>query len=151
MKKSVPDKNYEKTVKKITPGTPVVKNCLIAFLSGGLMCVSGEFLFNLYQIAGAQEKVARTCVSITVIVLTAIFTGIGIYDKAAKIAGAGLAVPISGFANSVCSPAIEYSTEGHILGTAEKMFSLAGAVIVYGCSSASFYGLIYYFFLGGNA
>ncbi len=150
MKNTVPDNNYAEKVKKVTPGTPVVKNCLIAFFSGGALCVFGELLFNLYNMLGADEKSARTCVSISVIVLTAILTGIGVYDKIAKVTGAGFAVPISGFANSVCSPAIEYSTEGHILGTSEKMFSLAGAVIVYGCSLASFYGMIYYFFLGGN-
>ena len=114
------------------------------------MCVTGELLFMLYDGFFADEKVSRTAVSISVIVFTAILTGIGVYDKLAKVAGAGLAVPISGFANSVCSPAIEYSTEGHILGTSEKMFSLAGAVIVYGCSLASLYGMIYYFFLGGR-
>ena len=150
MKNTVPDKNYAEKVKKITPNTPVVKNCIIAFLVGGTMCVSAELLFNIIMTAGTEEKVARTCVSISFIVLTAVFTGIGIYDKAANIAGAGLSVPISGFANSVCSPAIEYSTEGHILGTSEKMFTLAGAVIVYGCSLASFYGMIYFFFLGGG-
>lgn len=150
MKKNLPDKNYSAKVKKITPGTPVIKNCIAAFLSGGILCVSGEFLFQLYSGYLADEKIARTCVSISVIVLTAVLTGIGVYDRIAGLAGAGVAVPISGFANSVCSPAIEYSTEGHILGTSEKMFSLAGAVIVYGCSLASFYGMIYYFFLGGK-
>ena len=150
MKNTVPDKNYAEKVKKITPNTPVVKNSIISFLVGGTMCVSAELLFNIIMTAGTEEKVARTCVSISFIVLTAVFTGIGIYDKAANIAGAGLSVPISGFANSVCSPAIEYSTEGHILGTSEKMFTLAGAVIVYGCSLASFYGMIYFFFLGGG-
>ena len=150
MKKNLPDKNYSARVKEITPGTPVVKNCIFAFLSGGALCVLGEILFNLYNGYLADEKIARTCVSISVIVLTAILTGIGVYDRIAGVAGAGVAVPISGFANSVCSPAIEYSTEGHILGTSEKMFSLAGAVIVYGCSLASLYGMVYYFFLGGK-
>ncbi len=150
MKKAVPDKEYTEKVKRLTPKSPILKDCLSAFLFGGFMCISGEVLFNLYFGLLTDEKVARTAVSITVIVFTAILTGIGVYDKIAKIAGAGLAVPISGFANSVCSPAIEYSTEGHILGTSEKMFSLAGAVIVYGCSLASFYGMIYYFFLGGK-
>ncbi len=150
MKKAVPDKEYSEKVKKLTPNSPIFKDCLLAFLFGGLMCVAGEVLFNLYNSFLTDEKVSRTAVSITVIVLTAILTGIGVYDRIAKVAGAGLAVPISGFANSVCSPAIEYSTEGHILGTSEKMFSLAGAVIVYGCSLASLYGMIYYFFLGGN-
>ena len=150
MKKSVPDKEYAEKVKQLTPSSPVLKDCMLAFLFGGFMCVLGEFLFNLYNGLLADEKISRTAVSITVIVLTAVLTGIGVYDKIAKLAGAGLSVPISGFANSVCSPAIEYSTEGHILGTSEKMFSLAGAVIVYGCSLASLYGMIYYFFLGGR-
>ncbi len=150
MKKAVPDKEYSEKVQKLTPNSPIFKDCLFAFLFGGFMCVAGEVLFNLYNSLLTDEKVSRTAVSITVIVLTAILTGIGVYDRIAKVAGAGLAVPISGFANSVCSPAIEYSTEGHILGTSEKMFSLAGAVIVYGCSLASLYGMIYYFFLGGN-
>ena len=150
LKKAIPDKEYSDRVKALTPSSPLFKDCLLAFLCGGLMCVMGEMFFNLYFILLMDEKVSRTLVSITVIVLTAILTGIGVYDKIAKIGGAGFSVPISGFANSVCSPAIEYSTEGHILGTSEKMFSLAGAVIVYGCSLASFYGMIYYFFLGGN-
>ena len=150
MKNIVPDKEYSERVKRMTPKSPLLKDCLMAFVFGGFMCLFGELLFNLYNGFFADEKISRTVVSITVIVLTAILTGIGVYDKIARIAGAGLSVPISGFANSVCSPAIEYSTEGHILGTSEKMFSLAGAVIVYGCSLASLYGMIYYFFLGGK-
>ena len=151
VKKIFPDKSYSEKVKQLTPGSPIVKDCLFAFFFGGLMCVLGEFLFNCYNSVLADEQESRTWVSVSLIVLTAILTGIGVYDKIAKYAGAGLSVPISGFANSVCAPAIEYSVEGHILGTSEKMFTLAGAVIVYGCSSATLYGLIYYFFLGGNA
>lgn len=143
------DNEYDLKVKKATPNSPIVKNCLFSFLIGGTVCVFGELLFNVYSLR-LPEKDARTWVSISLIVLTAILTGIGVYDKLAKIAGAGLSVPISGFANSVTAPAIEYSVEGHILGTSEKMFTIAGAVIVYGCSLATFYGLIYYFFLGGN-
>lgn len=150
MKNIVPDKEYSERVKRMTPKSPLLKDCLMAFVFGGFMCLFGELLFNLYNGFFADERISRTVVSITVIVLTAILTGIGVYDKIARVAGAGLSVPISGFANSVCSPAIEYSTEGHILGTSEKMFSLAGAVIVYGCSLASLYGMIYYFFLGGK-
>lgn len=140
---------YQNKVKKATPDSPIVKDCLWAFFVGGGICVFGEALFNLFMSLNNSEKIARTCVSITLIVITAILTGIGIYDKVADKAGAGVNVPISGFANSVCSPAIEYAVEGHILGTAEKMFSLAGAVIVYGCSLAWLYGIIYYFFIGG--
>lgn len=139
--------NYSKKVDEITPPSPILKDCILAFVFGGSMCLLGELLFNLYSYLGSDEKTARTCVSVSLIVLTAILTGIGVYDKIAAKAGAGLSVPISGFANSVCSPAIEHATEGYVLGTSEKMFSIAGAVIVYGCSLASFYGMIYYFFL----
>ncbi len=121
MKKPVPDKEYSDRVKELTPNSPVLKNCLFAFIFGGLLCVFAEFLFELYNGYLADEKVARTCVSISVIVLTAIFTGLGIYDKVAKIAGAGFSVPISGFANSVCSPAIEFATdERDIIGLSRK-------------------------------
>lgn len=139
--------NYSKKVDEITPPSPILKDCILAFVFGGSMCLLGELLFKLYSYLGSDEKTARTCVSVSLIVLTAILTGIGVYDKIAAKAGAGLSVPISGFANSVCSPAIEHATEGYVLGTSEKMFSIAGAVIVYGCSLASFYGMIYYFFL----
>lgn len=143
------DEKYINRVDELSPESKTLKNCIIAFIIGGLMCTFGELLFNCF-INFTNEKAARTMVSITLIVLTAVLTGIGVYDRFANIAGAGLSVPISGFANSVCSPAIEYAVEGHILGTSEKMFLLAGAVIVYGCSLASFYGMIYYFFLGGK-
>ena len=140
-------RDYQKRVEALSPKSPMLKNVLTAFLCGGLLCLFAEALFTLYLHLGAAEKDARTCVSVTIIVLTAILTAIGVYDKAAKHAGAGFAVPISGFANSVVSAALEYSTEGRILGTAVKMFTLAGPVIVYGCSFAMIYGLIYYFFV----
>ena len=144
------DKNhsdYQNRVKTLSPGSPLLKNTISAFLFGGALCLAAELLFTFYVSRGADEKAARTCVSVTVVVLTAILTAVGVYDKVAKHAGAGFAVPISGFANSVVSSALEYSTEGHILGTAVKMFTLAGPVIVYGCSFAMIYGLIYYFFI----
>ncbi len=144
------DKEYSEKVGKLTPNSPIVFDSIKAFLCGGLVCLIGELLFYLYDSFLSDEKLARTCVSLSLIVITAILTGVGIYDRIAKHAGAGVSVPISGFANSVCAPAIEYALEGHILGTAEKMFTIAGAVIVYGCSLASLYGMIYYFFLGGN-
>ncbi|MBE6790517.1 MAG: SpoVA/SpoVAEb family sporulation membrane protein [Ruminococcaceae bacterium] len=151
MVKKTSDNEYLKKVELVSPKTAILKNSLLAFIGGGCVCLFGEIFFNIYTALLRDEKLARTLVSIMFIVITAALTGIGIYDRIAKIFGAGLSVPISGFANSVCSPAIEYAVEGHILGTAEKMFSLAGAVIVYGCSLASLYGFIYYFFLGGNA
>lgn len=144
------DKKYIDRVNKITPSSPLFKDCLLAFIGGGSVCLTGELLFNLFSsLIQTEEKTVRTGVSITLIVITAILTGLGVYDKIAKHIGAGVSVPISGFANSVCAPAIEYAVEGHILGTSEKMFSLAGAVIVYGCSLASLYGMIYYFFIRG--
>ncbi len=149
MAKSESDKAYAEKVKQKTPPSPIVKDCIFAFLFGGTVCAFGELLFSVYMNLLKSETPARTFVSITLIVITAILTGIGVYDKIAKTAGAGVSVPISGFANSVCAPAIEYAVEGHVLGTAEKMFTLAGAVIVYGCSLASFYGMIYYFFIAG--
>lgn len=146
MEKNV-DKNYINKVNELTPPSPIIKDCIFAFLGGGTVCLFGEILFNLYSLKISDENNVRICVSISLITVTAILTGIGVYDKIAKHLGAGVAVPISGFANSVCAPAIEYSVEGHVLGTSEKMFTLAGAVIVYGCSLASFYGMIYYFFI----
>ena len=143
----VTKREYQKRVEALSPKSPLIKNVLTAFLSGGSLCLLAELLFTFYVSRGAEEKNARTFVSITIIVLTAILTAVGVYDKAAKHAGAGFAVPISGFANSVVSAALEYATEGRILGTAVKMFTLAGPVIVYGCSFAMIYGLIYYFFL----
>ncbi|MBQ6067011.1 MAG: SpoVA/SpoVAEb family sporulation membrane protein [Clostridia bacterium] len=142
-----PNAAYQKKVEALSPKSPLLKNCIWAFLCGGALCLFAELLFTAYTGWGAAEKEARTCVSITIVALTALFTALGVYDKAAKHAGAGFAVPISGFANSVVSAAMEYSTEGRILGTAVKMFTLAGPVIVYGCSFAMIYGLIYYFFL----
>ena len=141
------ERNYQEQVERMSPKSPLAKNVLLSFVCGGALCVFAEALFTLFTDWGAAEKDARTYVSITIIVLTAILTAVGVYDKAAKHAGAGFAVPISGFANSVVSAAMEYSTEGRILGTAVKMFTLAGPVIVYGCSFAFIYGLIYYFFL----
>ncbi len=137
---------YDKKVKEYTPKSPLFLNCLKAFCAGGTICLFGEALFVLFGMAGINEKDSATLVSVSLIVLTAILTGVGVFDVIAKHAGAGTMVPITGFANSVTAPSIEYSTEGHIPGTAVKMFSIAGPVIVYGCSSASLYGFIYYFF-----
>lgn len=138
---------YGQKAKELSPNSPILVDCAKAFLVGGIICVMGEALFSLYSYLGLEEKQAAACVSVTLIVLTAILTGIGVFDKIAKHAGAGTMVPITGFANSISAPAIEYATEGRIMGTAVKMFSIAGPVIVYGCSAASLYGFIYYFFI----
>lgn len=144
------NKQYDKRVKAASPDSPLLKNCVFAFFIGGLICLIGEGLFTLFSYFEIEEKESAAWVCVSLISITAALTGIGVFDNIAKHAGAGTIVPITGFANSVVSPAIEYQTEGRILGTAVKMFTIAGPVIVYGCSAASVYGLIYYFFLRGN-
>ena len=141
-------KRYAEQVKRASPDSPLLKDCLKAFFSGGAVCLLGEALFTLFASLGASETDAATCVSVALIVLTAALTGIGVFDKLAKHAGAGTLVPITGFANAVAAPAVEYSTEGRVTGTAVRMFTIAGPVIVYGCAAASVYGVICYCFGG---
>lgn len=138
------NKQYKDLVRITTPKSPILKDCTKAFIFGGGICCFGEVLKTLYSMTSLNEDEVKLAVSSTLIVITAILTGAGVFDKIAKHAGAGTAVPITGFANSVVSPAVEFSLEGKILGTGAKMFNLAGPVIVYGCSAASLYGLIYW-------
>lgn len=137
---------YSALVSRKTPKSPILKDCIFAFVFGGGICCFGEVLKTLYGMTNFTEDEIKLAVSATLIFITAILTGIGVFDNIAKYAGAGTAVPITGFANSVVSPAVEFSAEGRILGTGAKMFNLAGPVIVYGCSSASLYGLLIYIF-----
>ena len=122
--------------------SPWVKNGAKAFLVGGVICCLGQGLGNLYGWAGLPEKEAGTWVSVTLIFLAGLLTGIGVFDKIAKFAGAGTLVPITGFANAVVSPAVEFKTEGFITGTATKLFQVAGPVLVFGISASVIYGLI---------
>lgn len=140
-------KQYQQLVHTTTPKSPIIKDCILAFLFGGSICCFGQILRTAFTNMGLTEDEVKLAVPVTLIVITAILTGSGLFAKIAKYAGAGTAVPITGFANSVVSPAVEFSAEGKILGTGAKMFNLAGPVIVYGCSAASLYGLIYYLFL----
>lgn len=140
-------KNYQQLVSSATPKSPLLKDCILAFVFGGSICCFGQLLRTVYTNLGLTEDEVKLAVPVTLIAITAILTGSGLFAKIAKYAGAGTAVPITGFANSVVSPAVEFSAEGKILGTGAKMFNLAGPVIVYGCSAASLYGLIYYLFL----
>ena len=137
-------KQYQNLVSNTTPKSPLLKDCISAFVFGGSICCFGQLLKMLYTNMGLSEPEVKLAVPVTLIVITAILTATGTFSKIAKHAGAGTAVPITGFANSVVSPAVEFSTEGKILGTGAKMFNLAGPVIVYGCSAASLYGLIYW-------
>ncbi len=135
---------YSKLVEKLTPKSPLKKDLINAFLFGGAISCLGQVLRTVYLMTSMTLTEVKALVSITLVVITAFLTVLGVFDKIAKIGGAGCFVPISGFANSVVSPALEFKAEGHVLGTGAKMFNLAGPVIVYGCGAASLYGLIYW-------
>ena len=144
MKHEMTNKEYGEYVKKKTPNSAILKNCVKAFLIGGLICAIGEGFIQLYQALGAHEESAAIFESITLIFLSALLTGLNIYPKIAKHAGAGTVVPITGFANSVVSPALDAKTEGMILGTGAKIFTVAGPVILYGTLASWVIGLIYW-------
>ncbi len=136
-------KQYAKLVKQISPPSPVGKDCLLAFLVGGLICTLGQGLTELYA-AALDKQSAATAASMTLVALSALLTGLSLYDDIAKAAGAGTLVPITGFANAISAPAVEFRTEGFILGVGARMFTIAGPVIVYGLSASVVYGIIYY-------
>ncbi len=143
---SVSKKQYDKMTKKATPPSPWFRDCICAFLVGGSICTFGQFLFNVYLMGGMFEEDARGAASITIIALTAILTGLHAWEKIGKFAGAGALVPITGFANAVASPALEFKSEGFVLGVGANMFKIAGPVIVYGTVASVIYGVIYYIF-----
>lgn len=143
---SISNSDYLKMTDKASPNSPVVQNCIRAFLFGGGICLFAQVLNTLYKKIGLNADEVKLATPSTVIIITAILTGIGVFDKIARYAGAGTIVPITGFANSVVSPALEFRHEGYILGTAAQMFSIAGPVIVYGTASSFLYGLIIYIF-----
>lgn len=138
---------YKKYAESRAKRSPVLRNCIRAFWVGGVICCIGQGLNGLYQWAGLSEEHAGLCVSVTLIFLAGLLTGIGCFDKIAKYAGAGTLVPITGFANSVAAPAVDAKSEGYVTGVAAKMFTIAGPVIVYGSVSSILYGVIYYLFL----
>lgn len=138
------EKEYQKLVDEISPNSPIGKDCLAAFTIGGLICAIGQFFINYYTQIGLDRDAAGTAASMSLVLLSAILTGLSLYDNIAKFAGAGTLVPITGFANAVVAPAIEFKTEGFILGMGAKMFTIAGPVIVYGVAASVVYGLIYW-------
>ncbi len=140
----ISNKNYGEMVKKASPPSPVAKNCVWAFAVGGAICCLGEVLFKLYGMFGMDTLETRTMVSVTLIVIAAILTGIGIFDKIAKYAGAGTVVPITGFANSVVAPALEHKSEGFVMGTGANIFRVSGPVIAYGIFTSTVFGAVYY-------
>lgn len=132
------------TRKHATPSN-LFKDCAFAFLFGGCICLFAELLLTVYMKLGISEENSRITVTLTLIFITCLLTGIGVFDKIAKIGGAGTFVPITGFANAVVSPAIDYTAEGLVLGMASKMFIIAGPVIVYGTVVSVIYGILFYF------
>ena len=138
----ISQKEYEKLTQEKSPNSKLLKNCFWAFIVGGIICVIGESFTQLYMYFGADETNARTWTSVTLVFIGVLLTALNIYSKIAKHAGAGTLVPITGFANSVAAPAIEFKSEGFILGLGAKMFTIAGPVIVYGTLAGVIYGLI---------
>lgn len=138
------EEEYGKLVSDTMPKSPIWKDCLNAFWIGGLICVLGQCFVALYSSLGMEKTDVGTGASMSLVVISALLTGLSIYDDIAKVAGAGTLVPITGFANSIAAPAVEFKTEGFVLGVAAKMFTIAGPVIVYGLSASVVYGLIYW-------
>jgi len=136
---------YKKYVEQKSPNSPLLKNMLFAFLIGGAICVIGQGIGDFYErVLNMETETVRALVPITLIFLGALATGLNIYDDVAKFAGAGTLVPITGFANSIVAPAMEFKKEGYVLGLAAKMFVIAGPVLVYGIVTSIIGGLIYY-------
>lgn len=140
-------KDYNAYVGSLAPKSPMGKNLANAFWVGGLICCLGQLLQNGFAVAGLDKTDAGTVTSVCLIFLSVLLTGLSVYDDIAKLAGAGTLVPITGFANSVAAPAIEFQAEGYVTGMAVKMFTIAGPVIVYGLSASVVYGLIYWLWL----
>ena len=138
------EREYGKMVQSLAPKSPIWKDCLNAFLVGGLICALGQLIMNGYTALDMEKKDASCATSMTLVALAALLTGFSVYDDIAKFAGAGTLVPITGFSNAVSAPAIEFKTEGFILGVGAKMFTIAGPVIVYGVSASVVYGLVYW-------
>ena len=141
----LPDKKkYSEMTKKASPPSPKLKDFIWAYIVGGAICVIGQLFIEFYTNMGLSEKVVKMAVPVSVILIAALLTGFGLFDKIAKRAGAGTLVPITGFANAVVSPAIEFKNEGFVLGVGAKIFSIAGPVILYGTAAGVVYGLIYW-------
>ena len=138
------EKEYDKLVKDRSPKSPMGKDCFHAFWIGGLICVLGQLIMNGFLALELEKTDASTATSMCLVALSALLTGLSLYDNIAKVAGAGTLVPITGFANAVAAPAVEFKTEGLILGVGAKMFTIAGPVIVYGVSASVVYGLLYW-------
>ena len=135
---------YSDMVDSMAPKSPIFSNCIKAFISGGLICILGQFINNMAQNYGLNSDDASLVTSVVLIFISAVLTGFGVYGKLGKFCGAGTIVPITGFANSMVSPAIEFKKEGMVFGLGAKMFIIAGPVIIYGVLSSIVVGFIYY-------
>ena len=137
---------YQDYVDKKSPNSPILKNCFNAFWVGGLICVIGQIILNICKQRGFDTSTSNTIVSILLIGISAFLTGLNLFNKIGKFAGAGSLIPITGFANSIVSPAMEYKSEGYVMGVGGKMFTVAGPVLVFGISSSILVGIIYLIF-----
>jgi len=135
---------YKKYVKQRSPSSPLFKDMALAFISGGLICAFAEGLYNFYLCLEINETDVQTLVPVTLVFISALLTGIGVFDSIAKYAGAGTLVPITGFANAVIAPALDDKSEGLVMGVGAKMFTIAGPVIVYGVIASVIYGIVYW-------
>lgn len=140
------NKSYQEYVNQKSPNSPILKNCFNSFLVGGLICTIGQFIMEICKYNGLDKTASGTVVSISLIFLSAFLTSLNIFNKIGKFAGAGSLVPITGFANSIVSPAMEYKSEGYVMGVGAKMFTVAGPVLVYGISTSVIVGLLYLLF-----
>lgn len=143
IKKITTKQEYQAYVDDKTPNSPIILNCIKAFFVGGLICALGQIIFEYFKMRGLDDTSCYTIVSISLIFITAFLTSLNIFNRIGKFAGAGSFVPISGFANSIVSPAMEYKSEGYVLGVGAKMFTIAGPVLVYGISSSIIIGILY--------
>lgn len=144
---SISKQQYDSMVKKMSPNSKSWIDIPKAFLIGGLICCIGQGLNDIFSYYGFDEKSAAAWTSVSLVFISVLLTGLGLYEKIAKHGGAGTLVPITGFANAVSSPALEFKAEGFVLGVGAKIFAIAGPVILYGTAASVVYGLIYYFFL----
>ncbi len=139
-------KQYQDYVDKKSPNSPIIKNCFNAFWVGGLICSVGQLIFDFCRFRGLELQISNTIVSVILIGISAFLTGLNIFNKIGKFAGAGSLVPITGFANSIVSPAMEYKSEGYVMGVGGKMFTVAGPVLVFGISASIIVGIVYLIF-----
>lgn len=139
-------KQYQNYVEKKSPNSPILKNCFNAFWVGGLICSIGQIILDVCKSKGLDMQISSTIVSIILIGISAFFTGLNIFNKIGKFAGAGSLIPITGFANSIVSPAMEYKSEGYVMGVGGKMFTVAGPVLVFGISASIIVGIVYLIF-----